>query len=134
MKKKMSTSIDNIECETPIENPIRENEIENREEAERLMPSANNIVAKPIFSIGEIIWAKIKGFVCWPAKIVQITSRRALVFWLNDYRTTNLYLTKVFKFLPHFDEHSKKFSDHIGLECTAREGLILYGQRLYAKN
>lgn len=96
-------------------------------------PTPNNIVAKPIFNVGEIIWAKIKGHACWPAKIVMVTSKRALVYWLNDYRTTNVYLTQLYKFLPHFDEFSKKFSHTVGLECAAKEALILYGQQLYSK-
>lgn len=59
-----------------------------------------------------------------------MSGRRAVVFWFNDYRKTNLYRTQIFKFLVNFDEFSKRFSDTVGLEAAAKEALIVYGQNI----
>lgn len=93
----------------------------------------HNQVATISFKIGDIVWAKIKGFVAWPARIVSISSKMAVVFWLNDYRSTKVYQTQIFKFLERFDEFSKRFSDTVGLETAAREGLMLFSQQLHKK-
>lgn len=38
------------------------------------------------FQTNEIMWAKIKGFPAWPAKIISFPSNKmVLVLWFNDY-------------------------------------------------
>lgn len=92
-------------------------------------------IARIDFAIGEIVWAKIRGFPHWPAKVIAIPNdRMVLVVWFNDYRVTKIYRTQLFKFLKHFDEFAKKFDKHIGLESAAKEALICYGQKFYPNN
>lgn len=85
------------------------------------------------FKVGEIVWARIKGFPHWPAKKESFPSRKmAQVVWYNDFRRTKLYRTQLFKFLKNFDEFAKRFDDTIGLETAAREALMCYGQEITA--
>lgn len=94
---------------------------------------ANSTVAQIEFKIGEIVWARIKGFPAWPARIKSFPSNKmAVVYWFNDYRITKLYRTQMYKFLNNFDEFSKKFGDTVGLETAAREALICYGNDINA--
>lgn len=96
-----------------------------------LLDSRNNVIEKITFSIGEIVWAKIRGFKTWPAKIRSFPSNKmAEVIWFNDYRRTKLYRSQLFKFLKHFDENSKYFSNTVGLETAAKEALFCYGQNV----
>lgn len=93
----------------------------------------NMVVAKIEFKVGEIVWARIKGFPHWPAKIKSFPSAKmAEVVWLNDYRKTKLYRTQLFKFLKNYDEFSNRFNDTVGLEKAAKEGLILFGESVGA--
>lgn len=86
------------------------------------------------FAINEVIWAKIKGHPYWPAKLRAFPSdKMALVIWFNDYRTTEVYRTQLFKLLINFDEYSKKFHQTIGLEAAAQEALMSYGSN-FQKN
>lgn len=51
-----------------------------------------NAIVKIEFRIGEVVWAKIKGFPAWPAKIKSVvSSKMILVVWFNDYRVTKVY-------------------------------------------
>lgn len=94
------------------------------------MPAeTSNAIARIDFAIGEIVWAKIRGFSHWPAKIKSIPNdRMVVVVWFNDYRITKVYKTQIFKFLMNYDEFAKKFGKVVGLECAAKEALICYGQ------
>lgn len=95
--------------------------------------SSVNVVAKIEFRVGEIVWARIKGFPHWPAQVRSFPSAKMVdVFWLNDYRKTRIYRTQMWKFLINFDEFSKRFNDTVGLEAAAKEGLILYGDHIAA--
>lgn len=102
------------------------------------IPTANSLQASTMvsqiqFSVGEIVWARIKGHPHWPARIVSFPSNKmAWVTWFNDYRKTKLYRTQLFKFLLNFDEFAKRFKDSVGLETAAREALICYGQNIHA--
>lgn len=88
-----------------------------------------NTVAKIEFKVGEIVWAKIKGWPTWPAQIKCFPSAKmAEIVWCNDYRKTRLYRTQMFKFLPNFDKFAVKFDTTVGLETAAKEGLIRYGE------
>lgn len=83
------------------------------------------------FSVGEVVWAKIKGYAHWPAKIKSFpTSRTAEVVWFNDYRTTKIFRTQLFKYLINFEKFSERFNDTVGLKKAAHEGLIYYGQTM----
>lgn len=56
--------------------------------------SYENAVAQIEFSIGDVVWAKIKESPHWPAKITAFTSQRMIeVHWFNDYRRTKIYRT-----------------------------------------
>lgn len=88
-------------------------------------------VAKIDFSINEVVWAKIRGYPAWPAKIKSFPNlKTAIVVWFNDYRTTKIYKTQLFKFLPFFDRNSVNFDKTIGLKKAAQEGLIYYGNMM----
>lgn len=84
-------------------------------------------VAEIDFKIGEIVWAKIKGFPHWPAEIVTFHSNKMLeVVWFNDYRKTKLYKTQLFKFLTNFETFSTNFDNAVGLQTAAKEAMISY--------
>lgn len=86
-------------------------------------------IAPMIFKLGEVVWAKIKGSVHWPARIKSFPSNKMVtVVWFNDYRTTKIYRTQIFKYLLNFDTYAKNFDRVVGLEKAAKEGLILYGE------
>lgn len=88
-------------------------------------------IAPIVFQIGEVVWAKIKGSAHWPAKIKSFpSSKMVIVVWFNDYRTTKIYRTQVFKFLIHFDTFAKSFDRVVGLKKAAQEGLIYYGSMI----
>lgn len=94
---------------------------------------ATKSVSKIDFKVKEIVWAKIKGSPHWPAEILAFTSAKmVLVKWFNDYRTTKIYRTQLYKFLTNFDEFAKRFDDTIGLRTAANEALICFGQSLEA--
>lgn len=76
------------------------------------------------FQIDEVVWAKLRGFVHWPAKVKAFCKNMIIVVWFNDYRTTKLYKSQLSKFLPNFDEYSKKFDKTVGLKTAAQEALI----------
>lgn len=95
------------------------------------LPEANSL-AMLHFQIGEIVWAKIKGFPHWPCMIKSFDKRMILVEWFNDYRCTKVFKSQLFKFLPNFDSFSKGFSQRIGLETAAREALVACGQKMNA--
>lgn len=89
------------------------------------------VIAPIIFRVSEVVWAKIKGSVPWPARIKSFPSNRmVIVVWLNDYRTTKIYRTQIFKFLTNFDTYAKNFDKTVGLKKAAQEGLMLYGSMI----
>lgn len=83
--------------------------------------------------VNEIVWAKIKGFVHWPCKVLSFRGKlMAEVYWFNDYRKTKLYKTQLYKFLKNFDKFAERFDDTIGLRTAATEALICYGHNVDA--
>lgn len=79
------------------------------------------------YKVGEVVWAKIRGFPGWPARIEDIFGgKRQMfrIFWFNDYRYSNVYINQIFKFHSYFEQFSKPFNSHIGLETAAREALM----------
>lgn len=89
--------------------------------------STNNLqVAVIDFKIDEIVWAKIKGYPAWPAKVLSFPSNKmVLVQWFNDYRKTKVYRTQLFKFLINFERFSTNFNRSVGLKTAAREALFV---------
>lgn len=85
--------------------------------------SNKNVVAHQ-FSKNEIVWAKIRGSVHWPAKITAIGQRQFEVYWFNDYRRSKVFRTQIFKFYPNFEKFSVHFTTSVGLETAAKEALI----------
>lgn len=93
-----------------------------------------NAVAKPEHRVNEIIWAKIKGFAHWPAKIAKISSTANgnifyEVVWYNDYRRTKIYKLQVFKFFENFEKFASKFDEVVGLKTAAFEAMYEYKKR-----
>lgn len=82
------------------------------------------------FKINEVVWAKIRGYAHWPARIKAFSNKMVIVVWFNDYRTTKMYRSQLFKFLNNFDEFAKKFDSVVGLEKAAKEALIFFGTML----
>lgn len=95
-------------------------------------------VAKPEFAVNEIIWAKLKGFCHWPARIDKVIrthsgSTMYEVIWYNDNRRSKMYKLQVFKFLENFEQFAKKFDDVIGLKTAAYEAMYTYRQNNFGK-
>lgn len=92
----------------------------------------NNVVAELKYRIGEAVWAKIRGYKSWPAKIIEIINGKKTLYrisWFNDYRTSTVYNTQMFKFCKNFDRFASGFENHIGLEVAAKEALIYLAQK-----
>lgn len=97
----------------------------------------NNIIVpfQPDFVLNEIVWAKIRGFVCWPAKIDRVIAAnrgatKYVVLWYNDYRRTTVFKSQIFKFLDSFEKFATKFDDVIGLKTAAFEAMYEYRQNM----
>lgn len=88
--------------------------------------STSNTVSVLEFELNEVIWAKIKGFTEWPAKIVGIEKNKYEIFWFNDYRRSKVFRSQIKKFN---NENFEKFSKNkrLGLEAAIKEA-ILYGK------
>lgn len=98
------------------------------DDATKPKPCTNDVKTVSIipFKVDEVIWGKIRGWPHWPCKILSIDTvqQRYNVFWFNDYRTTNLYKSQVFKFYPNFDIFAEKFSSTVGLKDAAKEAML----------
>lgn len=82
------------------------------------------------FREGEVVWAKLRGFPCWPAQIENFFGEKrqtVRIKWFNDYRISNVSKNQIFKFYKYFEEFSKPFATHVGLETAAKEALIYLG-------
>lgn len=95
-------------------------------------------VAKPDFALNDIVWAKLKGYCHWPARIDKIIktpsgSTMYEVVWFNDNRRSKMYKLQVFKFFENFEEFAKKFDDVIGLKTAAFEAMYIYRQNHFGK-
>lgn len=127
--------VEETESKSLTKTPFEEKSVEplvKDEVKEAAIPKIFGPIVKIEFRIGEVVWAKIKGFVAWPGRIKSFPSNKmVIVTWLNDYRATKIYRTQMYKFLVYFDTFSNRFHDTVGLETAAREGLILFGQNLY---
>lgn len=87
-------------------------------------PESENVLAIREFRLNEIVWGKIKGWPHWPCKIIQFNAKRYVVEWLNDYRTTVVFPSQIFKFMPNFQKFSAACPKSVGLETAVKEALI----------
>lgn len=92
-------------------------------------------IEKPEFQLNDIIWAKIRGHVHWPAKIKNIIlSQSSLVMfeivWYNDYRRSKIHRTQATKFLENFEKFATKFDEVIGLRTAAFEAMYEYRKKI----
>lgn len=76
------------------------------------------------YTIGEVVWGKIRGSPDWPAKIVNKIDRKYELLWFNDYRKTMVFYSSLSKFYDNFEKFSKHFETKVGLECAAKEALL----------
>lgn len=91
-----------------------------------------NQIATLEFKEGDVIWAKNRGFPNWPARIESIYGeKRQLyrIYWFNDYRVSKVFKSQITNFCKNFDENSRLFDSHLGLETAAREALIYLGSK-----
>lgn len=104
------------------------------EPSTEIQPNQFNIIAKIEFKIDEVVWAKIKGYPAWPAKIKSFaSSKMVVVIWFNDFRVTKVYKTQLFKFLKNFYKFAKSFDNSIGLKEAAQQALLYYGIAVFDK-
>lgn len=87
------------------------------------------VISLQQFAIGEVVFAKIKGSPHWPAKIVSFDNKRYEIFWFNDYRTSKVFVSQLFKFEINFNEFAKKFQKNIALETASNEALIFLASK-----
>lgn len=120
-----------IEC-LEIQNAAKEHDIESNEKQlpKNSASSTDTTVAVNHLVVGEVIWGKIRGWPHWPAKIIRFHGRLVEVEWFNDYRTTKLYKSQVFKFYPNYDIFAEKFATSVGLKTAATEALIYITSKL----
>lgn len=70
-------------------------------------------VAEIEFSCDEIVWGKLRGSPHWPCQIISNLGRTFLVRWYNDNnRTSKLFRTQLFKFLPNFEKYIVRNFQH----------------------
>lgn len=90
----------------------------------------NDVVSTFVYTVGETVWAKIRYWPHWPCKVEEILpNRKYKVRWYNDYRTSTVFRTQMFKFGPNFEKFAVNFPTSIGLETAAKEALISLAQR-----
>lgn len=98
------------------------------ESANKKNEQGSMAIAEKDFTVGDIIWAKIKGHSHWPALVTAQTSRLMVeVRWYNDYRRTKVYRSQLFDSIKNFEKFSEKFDSVIGLRTAAKEAMMCYG-------
>lgn len=125
------------ECSTskgtsPNETGLENKKDSNLENVNRNIGTQSNQIEQIDFCIGEVVWAKIRGYPGWPARIESIYGDKRQtfrVYWFNDYRTSNIYRSQIYKFHLNFEQFSKPFDSHIGLETAAREALMYLAKK-----
>lgn len=89
-------------------------------------------VSTEFFRPGQVVWAKLRGFPCWPAKIERICGDKKQlieIFWFNDYRRSKVFRSQIFDFHKHFAQYAVEFENHIGLDTAAKEALIYLSKK-----
>lgn len=85
------------------------------------------------FVPGDIVWAKIKGYPHWPAKVERVygvKNQMVEVFWFNNYKRTRMNKGQLLNFLTNFDRFRPDFVNHIGLEPAAKEAILYLGSQM----
>lgn len=67
-------------------------------QSSKLHPHSNNAVAVPEFKLDEVIWSKLRGWPHWPARILSFEENKIEIYWFNDYRTSKVFKSALFKF------------------------------------
>lgn len=129
-----NTIIETIEIENATDDQSNDNESNETKTPSNPKnvdaPSVITTVAVNPFVVGEVIWGKIRGWPHWPAKIVRLYGRLIEVEWFNDYRTTKLYKSQIFKFYPNYDIFAEKFDTSVGLKTAATDALLYITSKL----
>lgn len=86
--------------------------------------NGSNAVALPDFGVNEVVWGKIRGFVAWPAKIIESNNKLYTVRWFNDYRTSKLYKGQLLKLYSNFEKCAENFEKKVGLKTAAQEAMM----------
>lgn len=93
----------------------------------------HNAIALLDYSIGEIVWCKLKGWPHWPCKILDIEYKRSviyLVYWFKDnHRTSKVFKSQLFKFKENFKTLSENGSENAQLEAAIKEGIIKFNEK-----
>lgn len=113
--------------------------LENKTQKQIPKGQYGNTLAKLEFDENEIVWGKLRGFPHWPAVVRRIVpsrySKRYEVVWMNDNdRTSKLFRTQLFKFLPNFEQFSSNFGANTELEKAAKEGVIYLAAKCNQKH
>lgn len=89
-------------------------------------------ISTEFFRVGQVVWAKLRGFPCWPAKIERICGEKKHlieIFWFNDYRRSKVFRSQIFDFNEHFAQFAVELKNHIGLETAAKEALMYLAKK-----
>lgn len=114
-------SNDNPECQASF----KETGTSNSKEDNKTTKSNDRTVAIPSFSVGDVVWCKIRGYKShWPATIDGIEGKRFKVLWFNDYRHTFVFRGQIVDFYSNFSQFANNFNSVVGLETAAKEALI----------
>lgn len=65
------------------------------------------------FREGEVVWAKLRGSVHWPARIEKMENGQYEIYWFNDGRLSKVNHSQLFKFESNFKEFAKLFKNRI---------------------
>ncbi len=87
---------------------------------------------------GDVVWAKVKGFPWWPGVVVKVTrGGDVIVNFIGDESHAELPMSKVCKFMSHYDEFSdtkhKRLLHSIKLAERIHKGEITYDKHLNTK-
>lgn len=81
------------------------------------------------FSIGAIVWCKLKGYRHWPAKVLGFDQNKIIVRWFNDNRRqSTVFASQIQQFSRHCFAYSQNVS--ISLATAIKEALIEYRNKM----
>lgn len=115
-------------CQT-VSRPVDEVTLCDSSKINSLVDSTEigNTVSLIQFSMDEVVWAKLKGYPAWPARIVGFENKRFEIMWFNDYRRSKVFRSQLFKFNKANVEKFTK-AKKVGVETAIKEA-ILYSLR-----
>lgn len=56
---------------------------------------------KKQFNIGDLVFAKVKGYPAWPAKITRYNNKKYNVYFYGTGETANIKLEDLFQYAEH---------------------------------